>query len=356
MEGMFDLLENRTLTDSICFLCGISLDESSISREHVFPLWLQHQCGLLDQRLTLLNRTLIPYRDLVIPCCKECNSEHLSGLESRVRSGLFSDDFRSHPSLYDDLSLWTIKIFFGILFKEVQLLLDRRDPEKGPIVPDALLREFRTLHAFLQRLRLPLDIVGLNGMFPISLFVFEVKADPAHQDAFDFRDGLYTSCLYMRIGARGIVACFDGGAQADRGKEYLAKLAQVCLHPIQLAEFAAKVFYMATLFTRVPLYSTVQTDGRYYMTMVGLDSADCKGVVHYVGLDEDRLVAIPDIPEIDDPVFSDWSQQDYAKVLAEFLGRPAEDLNPKDDLVYTYLWNEDGSFKDIPLELPPANQ
>jgi hypothetical protein len=36
---------------------------------------------LWNQSIVLLNQTEIPYRLLKIPCCSECNNEHLGRLE-----------------------------------------------------------------------------------------------------------------------------------------------------------------------------------------------------------------------------------------------------------------------------------
>jgi len=272
----------------------------------------------------------------------------LSVLERRVLKGLFADDF-AEPQLERDLSLWTIKLYLGILFKEVQLRLDRSNPARGTIVEEDLVREFRTLHAFLQSLRLPVDIAGVDEKFPNSLFLFEVKTSAGTRDAFDFRDSLFHNCLFLLVGNRALVACFDGGEQARQGKDYLVRLKGKQLHPVQVREFAAKIFYMATLFLRVPLYATIRMNDRYSITMVGLDTLDRKGVVRFVPLDPDRILAVPDIPDLDQPVFADWIQRDYAKVLAGFLRAPLEDLNPFGDQVVSYLWNADGTFNDMPV-------
>jgi hypothetical protein len=66
-----------------CFACGGS--SSSGSGEHVIPKWLQHECRLFDERLTLLNGTYIPYRNLTVPCCIDCNTGFLSNIESTVQ-------------------------------------------------------------------------------------------------------------------------------------------------------------------------------------------------------------------------------------------------------------------------------
>src|SRR4051812_45829919 len=68
-----------------CFLCGTSLAAERATDEHVFPKWMQECFALWDQKLTLLNRTTIPYRQVTIPCCGACNSEHLGKVEMQMQ-------------------------------------------------------------------------------------------------------------------------------------------------------------------------------------------------------------------------------------------------------------------------------
>jgi hypothetical protein len=143
--SVFDALR---LGDDNCFLCGSPLGEDK-TREHVFPRWLQHRHNLWGQQLTLLNRTHITYSQLTIPCCKSCNSGHLSSMENRVRTaveGGYAEAAKLDPLL---LYQWMGKIFYGILRKELTLLLDRRNKDGGTIIPPDLLEGFSTLHLFL---------------------------------------------------------------------------------------------------------------------------------------------------------------------------------------------------------------
>jgi hypothetical protein len=63
---VLELTDRAVLESSIaakrCFACGGP--SSSGSGEHVIPKWLQNECSLFDERLTLLNGTHIPYRSL----------------------------------------------------------------------------------------------------------------------------------------------------------------------------------------------------------------------------------------------------------------------------------------------------
>jgi hypothetical protein len=55
-----------------------------LTREHIFPKWLQRKLELWDRELNLLNDTSIRYRNLTIPACILCNGVILSKLENAV--------------------------------------------------------------------------------------------------------------------------------------------------------------------------------------------------------------------------------------------------------------------------------
>jgi hypothetical protein len=79
-------LSGRIYSGKRCFYCGQVL-RGNKTREHVFPQWLKRRFGLANQHLTLLNGSLIPYRQLTVPCCSTCHNVHLSKLEKRHVAG-----------------------------------------------------------------------------------------------------------------------------------------------------------------------------------------------------------------------------------------------------------------------------
>lgn len=70
----------QALDPSKCFLCGNTVSENARTAEHVFPKWMQKEVELWNRNLTLLNGTVIPYRQLTITCCHDCNHFHLGKL------------------------------------------------------------------------------------------------------------------------------------------------------------------------------------------------------------------------------------------------------------------------------------
>jgi hypothetical protein len=274
---LFDGLGQHRFNEETCFLCGASLTASTRSDEHVFPKWLQHQFGLWDQRITLLNGTTLPYRQLKIPCCVTCNNEHLSGLETRVQA-IFSAAGTALSSEEErDLYLWSGKLMFGILYRELLLPLERKDPALGPILEPAVMQQFRMLHFFLQSIRLPMRF--LNGLvaserIPASVYYFDVQCPTMKAAQFDFKDNPATQCVFVRVGAKGLVGTFDGGAQDMSVGHLLRKYAVHTLHPLQFDEIGAKVFYKASTLNRIPYYMIAEAEGgRLDVIMMAMDDA-----------------------------------------------------------------------------------
>lgn len=82
LSRLSERLRLRKFSLDECFLCARSLKVHGSSSEHVFPRWLQSRFNLWDQRLNLLNGSLIPYRYLTVPCCDDCNRYQLAPIES----------------------------------------------------------------------------------------------------------------------------------------------------------------------------------------------------------------------------------------------------------------------------------
>jgi hypothetical protein len=120
-----------------CVFCG----QPAETVEHVIPKWLQNHFDLFDQKLELWNGTTLPYRQAVVPACVRCNGKRFAQLESRVREGRASQR---------DYFLWALKISYCLSHKDASLLLDRGNPEAGPLIPHAIADDMGPLarHAF----------------------------------------------------------------------------------------------------------------------------------------------------------------------------------------------------------------
>ena len=288
------VFDRMRLSDDTCFLCGAHFDGDK-TREHVFPGWLQHRHNLWDQELTLLNGTTIRYSQLTIPCCKVCNTEHLSGLENRVRNAIengYKEAVKLPPIV---VYQWLGKIFYGILRKELKLLLNRRDGNDGTIVPAELLEGFSSLHLFLQSIRQP--FVFPDGE-PFSVLVVNLHHHDGEGDYF-FRDSLQLMICSLRSKDVGfIVTLQDCGVIANSYGRYVSDVAGRKLIPIQFDELYAKCLYQMALFTRTPKFMTAANHDPNIPTSV-------------------HMLPIGGLSS--KPVVEEWVQADYFQVLSAIM-------------------------------------
>ncbi len=320
-DDYFNPFDTMSFTYDKCFLCGHKLKNKK-TNEHVFPRWLQQRYHLQNQKLFLLNRTEIPYRQLTIPCCPSCNNQYLSSVEKIFKQYLDRGfpEFRKLDKLI--IFKWIAKVFYGLLFKELSLSYDRSDPTQGFIIDPELLQELKTLHTFLQSVRMPFDFVGFH---PWSIFLVETRSYGDKRD-FDYHDEIFTLTFSIRLGDIGIIACLeDNGAQEDLMSDYFKKFKGIKLHPTQFDELVAKVTYKSHLMNRVPKYMTVLPKE--------------KG-------DKVTVMALPLQGLSNIPIFDDWKQRDYAAYLTfqwQKYGMKFEDIFREPDMVLSNVINEDGT-------------
>jgi hypothetical protein len=130
--------ESLIVASDRCWLCGVTFTtDNPRSDDHVVVDWLQRELGIRDERLTLQNRSQIPFRQAYINSCKSCNTNHLSKPENRVakayRGGLTS----LQALAPEDLFVWLGKMHYGLLRLELRLRRDRRSASSDTILkPD----------------------------------------------------------------------------------------------------------------------------------------------------------------------------------------------------------------------------
>ena len=259
--------ENIHLNENHCFLCGIHLDNSNRSDEHVFPEWLLRKHDLWNQNLVLLNHTSIPYRKILIPCCKNCNNGPLAQMESKV-SQLLSGKFRE-PSENEEYMLfqWCSKILYGLLHREMMLLYDRSIGSDERIVNKEFLENFSTFHHFMTSIRRPFRFIEFK---PYSIFIMETLTFSNPFRNFDYYDfiaidsldgptGVFS--LAIRTHNFGIICIFqDNGFQKKHFQKLFDRFKYIPLHPIQFLELACKSSYKHSLLSFSPKYHSIAHD------------------------------------------------------------------------------------------------
>jgi hypothetical protein len=315
-----------------CFLCGADLESVPRTDEHVFSRWLLRDLDLWNWRLTLPNGTSIPYTKLTIPCCNECNSFWLGAIEARI-----ADAFRVGPAAVaaldeTTLCLWMAKIYFGLRFKELVLLHDRRSQDGKTIIGGEDLARMSELHQVLQAVRGQVRFSRPPGS--IRVFSAQVPTEPSQR--FDFRDLDSLPFLTLRVGATVVVASLlDWGAMKMVEDPYFDVAHQLHLHPMQVREVAAHGAYRAMRFR-----------WRFGHLITRDPSNDVITPIR-VGTSEYEQALWPLRPFV---------AEQMAAVLAEFTGWPIEDIyetNPPG--LWSTLLTADGRPLTLPLDSVPAD-
>lgn len=304
-----------------CLVCGqdLSIRSELYSQEHIFPKWFLRRYGLWDDQLTLLNSSKIKYKDLKVPCCRECNNRHLSAIESIVRGGFVGgyDELIKIPPCI--LVAWLVKIHLGLLRKECTLSLDRGSASSDTILSTHDLAPYRVLQAVLKGVSKDYSFNCEVSEHPASLFVYRVKDGTGPE--FNYHDTWSTMCLMLKAGGIGILAVFDMGALAHRYSELFRRYEAHVLHYEQFLELTARAIERSAAYTHSPLCTIFDNNERVSVDVVSSFSSSFYE-------------------------FGDFSIDIVAGAF-EALGGSGDTLYSPNDWGNTLLLNKDGSFREI---------
>lgn len=331
-KELIEQMENFEDPRNRCFLCARSLDLHGQTSEHIVPQWAQRRYDLWNQQIILLNMTSLPYRQLTVPCCDECNKYRLKPIEDSINQCV--DNGRNAVLALGPkvLYLWLGKIFYGILYRELMLLVDRTNPAAGSIITEDFIRRYKMHRYFLQQAR---ELVELKDFQPGSIFVFNAQHLPHPRLEWDLADNVDTLFLFVRVGRVAIYAALgDGGAQQfDEG--IYSDIYPIDLHPLQIRELCSLFVYRSMCATRTPKYiSTPGTPDRTWQMPLGGLSLK--------------------------PLFEGFDVKTYAQVLSFYTGYPLDILFQSPDRIISWLRDNEGRprhmpFKDFPtMPLNPS--
>lgn len=287
----------------------------------MIPRWAQARYGLWDQRLTLLNRTTIPYRYLTVPCCEDCNTRRLQPIETAMSDAISGGADAVRRLGNKVLFLWLGKIFYGLLYKELFLLEDRTKRNSSGIVAAKALRRYETHLFFLQQIRGRIETVDFT---PGSIFVFKAQKPAPRELQWDFCDNFDTLCICIRMGDVAVAAALADG-EAQRIQNVFDDVLDLPLHPLQFREVCAVICYMATLATRTPKYITIE------------------GNPH-------KTIQLPLGGFWLKPLFEGWDNDIYAHYLAQYTGLSLKEIRPSSDKIITFLYGPDSKPRYIAYE------
>jgi hypothetical protein len=267
------------------------------------------------------------YRSLVVPCCKVCNNNHLSKIESKIRLAVELGPVS--VSRLDPVIpfLWLGKIFYGILYLENLLRADRKSSSQRKIMHREALKQLWLHHYYLQGARRGIQF---TPSLPASIFVFGTLPPSSLEEQFDFMDLHQGRSIAIRMGVVGLVAAFqDGGVVKQFHKSLrLSSHFRKPLHPVQFGEMAAQICYKAFLFNKHPRYMIAETDS---------------GI---------QVVQMPVAGGGRQLFFDEWDMRQYVEVLSRFLRIPFGSLYV-DGRYYSFLRDRDGKFPPMDPDAVP---
>ena len=311
--------EERDFSTDHCFVCGALLNAENKSVEHIYPKWLQKKFNLSSQKITLLNQSKIFYRNLTIPCCKQCNN-HMSDRIEKPMERAVSEGYSSVISLDKNIIFqWLNKLSYGLLYKEAMLLVDRKRHDKGYIISSTFLQALTMRYVFLKSIIDDTEFIES----PFSLLIFRLKL--SDKISYWASDSIFTSSFCMFLGKVGIVANLQDNKFNERFFRESKKMCPLLdeeLHYLQFIEVCAKFTYKSSLLRGTPNYFLVAKEGK-----------------------SEQILS----QTMSNFYYDDWSQKDYAQLFAVYLenfGYKFDDIYIDDKQVSTFLWDEHQNFID----------
>ena len=317
----YDPFDGMRFGPATCFLSGQPVGPDDTVP--IFAEWLQTRYALAERPIQFLDQRTVLIRDLRLPASPAAR-QRIDELESRVAAATAQGPAALRALGDDTLFLWLGKMFYGIFITE---LLNEFEPLIKPKYPlaenAALVRRFQVFFQLLQGLRVPTEYADF---VPGSIFVLE--ADPAEDVIpFEYDDDLNTLVFSIKLGKTVLVACLvDIGLVGQAMRKVYAD-AQRPLHPVQIAEFKARVYYAAHLLHVVPdVYPRHPRPGDTQITFDAL------------------------IDDVTGAIFNPWENSAYTQTLAEMWQRwhiTLADVVAKPAEPMSLLYHPDGTPREL---------
>jgi hypothetical protein len=218
LDQLLEEIENFSSAKRRCFICGKDLILGDYTQEHIIPRWAQRRYNLWNQQIVLINQTSIPYRQLTVPCCDDCNKYRLKPIEDSISQTVNIGKKAVVQLGKKTAFLWLGKILYGLLYKELTLLLERSDPSVGTIITPEIIERYKMHRFFLQQVR---EIVDCVDFCPGSIHIFTMQKMPDPILEWDFCDNIDTMFVGCRAGRTAFIASLsDGGAEQTMESQF----------------------------------------------------------------------------------------------------------------------------------------
>ncbi len=271
-----------------CFLSGNSAQPLAI---RVLPNWLIEMAGLTGQeQIKLLDESIRPYESLVVPVSSEVYASAILPLEQTIEAA-FEKGYEGVSAL-PELALfqWIGKLMYSFLYIEMQGAIRLKQLSgDGMNMSQGLMHKFGNLHLMLQSIYREVEFENFQ---PWSIKVVPLENA---ETGFSFRDEINTLIFSLKFKDFGIVACLqDNGANKRYHQPLLNAIEGKALSDQQFEELAARFFYSAYLFNRLPEYNVIEANGVAY-----IDPMPLRGIQNK-------------------PIFDEWQHKTYGQVLENF--------------------------------------
>jgi len=286
--GLYNPFKNFDFKNDKCFLSG---EASALATVNVLPDWLLSMANLTgNEQIQLLDETIRTYQSLVVPCDVKVYDQFVSPLEDRIALA-FGAGYAGVSALSEiDLFNWIGKLMYSFLYIEMQgaIRLQQLSGD-GMNMSQGLMHKFGNLHTMLQSIYRE---VVLEDFTPWSIVVVPLQNE---ETPFSFRDEINTLTFSLKFKDFGIIACLqDNGTNKRYHQEILDSIKAQPLSEQQFEEIAARFFYSAYLFNRLPEYNIMPVNGVVYIDAMPLKGTQNKAL------------------------FDVWANKTYGQVLENF--------------------------------------
>jgi hypothetical protein len=288
--ALYQPFKNFDFKNEKCFLSGDHFS-SPLANVNVLPDWLLSMAKLSgNEQIKLLDESVRTYKSLVVPCNSTVYDQFVSPLEDEV-SLAFGKGYVAVSTLPAvTLFNWIGKLMYSFLYIEMQgaIRLQQLSGD-GMNMSQGLMHKFGNLHTMLQGIYRKVEFEDFT---PWSIVVVPlIEKDTA----FSFRDEINTLTFSLKFKDFGIIACLqDNGTNKRYHQDILDSINGQPLAEQQFEEIAARFFYSAYLFNRLPEYTIMPVDEVIYIDAMPLRGSQQKAL------------------------FDAWSTKTYGQVLENF--------------------------------------
>ena len=284
---VYNPFQNFDFKNKCCFLSG----EQPVEQIRVLPDWLIQMANLTgEEQIKLLDESIRTYQSLTVPANPEVFKNSISPLEHKIETA-FVKGFEGVSALPElDLFNWIGKLMYSFLYIEMQgaIRLNQLSGD-GMNMSQGLMHKFGNLHTMLQSMHRKIDFEDFT---PWSIVIVPLKEI---NTAFSFRDEINTLTFSLKFKDFGIIACLqDNGTNKRYHQELVDSLAGKKINEQQFEEIAARFFYSAYLFNRLPEYNIMPVDDVIYIDAMPLKGTQNKAL------------------------FDIWANKTYGQVLENF--------------------------------------